>query len=143
MKNALKGTVAATIPVSGFPTIVPASVIGKNGPSNQVNVGAIGNGRISRDHDMPGVLRTNHGRIVAVCDLDKKRVQSAKTLVNDYYSKKTGKTYDGVKFVAENGSWLMLRGSGTEPILRIYAEAKSGRDAKKLVEEGVALTKRV
>jgi phosphomannomutase len=53
------------------------------------------------------------------------------------------KTYDGVKFVAEDGSWLMLRGSGTEPILRIYAEAKSARDAKKLVEEGVALTKRV
>jgi phosphomannomutase len=26
------------------------------------------------------------------------------------------KSYDGVKFVAEDGSWLMLRGSGTEPI---------------------------
>src|SRR5207302_867681 len=35
------------------------------------------------------------------------------------------KTYDGVKFVAQDGSWLMLRGSGTEPILRIYAEAAS------------------
>src|SRR5207249_2494798 len=33
------------------------------------------------------------------------------------------KTYDGVKFIAEDTSWLMLRGSGTEPILRIYAEA--------------------
>src|ERR1044071_2854025 len=31
------------------------------------------------------------------------------------------KSYDGVKFVAQDGSWLMLRGSGTEPILRIYA----------------------
>jgi len=97
VKNALKGTVAATLPFSGFPTIVPASVIGKNAPSNQINVGAIGNGRISRDHDMPGVLRTSHGRIVAVCDLDSKRVQAAKTLVNDYYTKKTGKPYDGVK----------------------------------------------
>jgi phosphomannomutase len=53
------------------------------------------------------------------------------------------KSYDGVKFVAEDGSWLMLRGSGTEPILRIYAEAKSPRDAKKLLAEGVNLTKRV
>jgi phosphomannomutase len=35
------------------------------------------------------------------------------------------KSYDGVKFIAQDGSWLMLRGSGTEPILRIYAEAKS------------------
>jgi len=53
------------------------------------------------------------------------------------------KTYDGVKFVAQDDSWLMLRGSGTEPILRIYAEAKSDADAQKLLKLGVALTKRV
>jgi len=50
------------------------------------------------------------------------------------------KSYDGVKFVAQDGSWLMLRGSGTEPILRIYAEAKSDADAKKLLKLGVSLT---
>jgi phosphomannomutase len=53
------------------------------------------------------------------------------------------KTYDGVKFVAQDSSWLMLRGSGTEPILRIYAEAKSNADAAKLLKLGVALTKKV
>ena len=53
------------------------------------------------------------------------------------------KSYDGVKFISEDGSWLMLRGSGTEPILRIYTEAKSPRDAKKLLDVGVELTKRV
>jgi phosphomannomutase len=53
------------------------------------------------------------------------------------------KTFDGVKFVAEDSSWLMLRGSGTEPILRIYAEAKSDADAQKLLKLGVSLTKRV
>jgi len=53
------------------------------------------------------------------------------------------KTYDGVKFVAEDSSWLMLRGSGTEPILRIYAEAKSDADARKLLKLGVSLTKQV
>jgi phosphomannomutase len=52
------------------------------------------------------------------------------------------KTFDGVKFVAEDSSWLMLRGSGTEPILRIYAEAKSDAEARKLLKLGVALTKR-
>jgi phosphomannomutase len=35
------------------------------------------------------------------------------------------KTYDGVKFIAENDDWLLVRPSGTEPVLRIYAEAKS------------------
>jgi phosphomannomutase len=53
------------------------------------------------------------------------------------------KTYDGVKFVAQDSSWLMLRGSGTEPILRIYAEAKSEADVKKLLKLGVSLTKQV
>ncbi|HWD92106.1 MAG TPA: phosphoglucomutase/phosphomannomutase family protein [Verrucomicrobiae bacterium] len=53
------------------------------------------------------------------------------------------KSYDGVKFVAADTSWLMLRGSGTEPILRIYAEAKSDADARKLLQLGVALTKKV
>jgi phosphomannomutase len=53
------------------------------------------------------------------------------------------KTYDGVKFIAQDSSWLMLRGSGTEPILRIYAEAKSDADARKLLNHGVRLTRQV
>jgi phosphomannomutase len=53
------------------------------------------------------------------------------------------KAFDGVKFIAADSSWLMLRGSGTEPILRIYAEAKSEADVAKLLKLGVALTKRV
>lgn len=53
------------------------------------------------------------------------------------------KSYDGVKYIAENASWLMLRGSGTEPILRIYAEAKSDADAKRLLKLGVSITRRV
>src|SRR5580658_6987819 len=51
------------------------------------------------------------------------------------------KSYDGVKFVARDGAWLMLRGSGTEPILRIYAEAKSEPAARQLIRAGVKMTK--
>jgi len=53
------------------------------------------------------------------------------------------KTYDGVKFIAQDTSWLMLRGSGTEPILRIYAESKTDTDVKKLLKLGVELTRKV
>ena len=53
------------------------------------------------------------------------------------------KSYDGVKFVAQDSSWLMLRGSGTEPILRIYAEARTDADARQLLALGVRLTRRV
>lgn len=46
---------------------------------------------------------------------------------------------DGVKFIAEDSTWLMLRGSGTEPVLRIYAEGKSDSDMGKLLKAGRAL----
>jgi phosphomannomutase len=56
---------------------------------------------------------------------------------------KSLKTFDGVKFIAQDSSWLMLRGSGTEPILRIYAESAAEANVKKLLKLGVELTKRV
>jgi phosphomannomutase len=46
------------------------------------------------------------------------------------------KSYDGIKIIFEDEDWLMLRGSGTEPIVRVYAEAKKQSVAQKLVEEG-------
>jgi phosphomannomutase len=33
------------------------------------------------------------------------------------------KTYDGIKFIMADDSWLLIRPSGTEPVLRVYAEA--------------------
>src|SRR5262249_11279471 len=47
------------------------------------------------------------------------------------------KSFDGVKFIARDSSWLMLRGSGTEPILRIYAEAENEAGVRKLLAMGV------
>jgi len=95
MAAAGQGMVASSV-LAGFPAIVPASVFGAAAPSNRINVGAIGTGRISRGHDLPGVLKHNGARVIAVCDLDSKRVDDAKILVNGYYSKKSGKPYDGV-----------------------------------------------
>jgi phosphomannomutase len=51
------------------------------------------------------------------------------------------KTFDGVKFIAQDTTWLMLRGSGTEPVLRIYAEAKSDAGVQKLLKLGVSLAR--
>ena len=53
------------------------------------------------------------------------------------------KTYDGVKFITQDTSWLMLRGSGTEPILRIYAEASSAARVQQLLKLGLRLTREV
>ncbi|MEP2348237.1 MAG: Gfo/Idh/MocA family oxidoreductase, partial [Algoriphagus sp.] len=81
----------------GFPTIVPASVFGKNAPSNKINVGQIGCGRIARDHDLPGVWQHDVARIVAVSDLDSNRMDDGKKWVENYYTKKMGKAYLDVK----------------------------------------------
>lgn len=80
-----------------LPSIVPNSVFGKNAPSNRINVAAIGTGRISRGHDMPGVWRHDYAQIMAVCDLDSKRAAEGKQLVNEFYSKRDSKPFDGVK----------------------------------------------
>jgi predicted dehydrogenase len=82
--------------IAAFPAIVPSSVFGANSPSNRINVGAIGVGRISRAHDLPAVRQYDSARIMAVCDLDSKRVNLGKSFVNAWYAEKTGKSYDGV-----------------------------------------------
>ncbi|WP_026462917.1 Gfo/Idh/MocA family protein [Adhaeribacter aquaticus] len=94
--SSVKAAVGASL-LLGFPTIVPASVFGKNAPSNRINIGAIGTGRISRIHDLPGVLKYDFAQVMAVCDLDTKRAEDGKQLVNEFYTKRNGKPYDGVK----------------------------------------------
>jgi phosphoglucomutase len=39
---------------------------------------------------------------------------------------------DGLKLVFEDGSWVCYRLSGTEPVVRVYSEARSERDLEKL-----------
>jgi len=46
------------------------------------------------------------------------------------------KSYDGYKFIMADDSWLIMRLSGTEPILRIYAEASSEKMAESYLEFG-------
>ena len=45
-------------------------------------------------------------------------------------------TYDGTKYILEDESWLIIRASGTEPIVRIYAESTTKKDVRKLIEFG-------
>jgi phosphoglucomutase len=41
---------------------------------------------------------------------------------------------DGLKLVFDDGSWVCYRVSGTEPVVRIYTEARSEQDLSKLAE---------
>lgn len=43
-------------------------------------------------------------------------------------------TIDGSKFILENGSWLLFRKSGTEPVVRLYGEASSEALLKSIMD---------
>lgn len=45
-------------------------------------------------------------------------------------------TRDGVKYILSDDSWLLIRPSGTEPVLRVYAEGRSMDMVKELLRYG-------
>jgi phosphomannomutase len=45
-------------------------------------------------------------------------------------------TTDGAKLIFDDESWLLFRQSGTEPVLRIYAEATSVAKMNTLLDAG-------
>ncbi len=89
-RNFLKNTVATTAGAILIPSIVPSSVFGKNAPSNKINIGQIGCGRIAQAHDMPGTIQHEAARMIAVSDLDSNRMKDGKKLVENFYKKKSG-----------------------------------------------------
>ena len=48
-------------------------------------------------------------------------------------------TVDGVKYLMADDGWLLIRPSGTEPVLRVYAEAHSPETVQALLTEGRSL----
>ncbi len=46
-------------------------------------------------------------------------------------------TIDGVKFDFSDDDWLLVRFSGTEPLVRCYAEAGSRKDLRELLKAGL------
>jgi phosphomannomutase len=50
-------------------------------------------------------------------------------------------TNDGVKFFLDDGSWLLVRTSGTEPLVRVYTEATSGDLRDALLDAGERLVR--
>ncbi|MCX8063464.1 MAG: phosphoglucomutase/phosphomannomutase family protein, partial [Anaerolineales bacterium] len=46
------------------------------------------------------------------------------------------RSLDGIKYILEDDSWLLIRPSGTEPVLRVYAEGRSGDTMEALIDFG-------
>jgi phosphoglucomutase len=45
-------------------------------------------------------------------------------------------TADGTKYMLEDDSWVLMRTSGTEPVVRLYVESSSEANMRELTEAG-------
>jgi len=78
-------TLAGTAALVSAPLIIPSRLLGADAPSGRIRVGQIGCGRIAHGHDMPGVFKSGLADIVAVCDVDSKRLAAGKALAEKFY----------------------------------------------------------
>lgn len=97
MKNE-KQTTAGALAAGGIivPEIIPASVIGKNPPSDKINIGWIGCGRQGRG-DVGGTMRFDSAVFVAVADVDSKRADLGKKYIEDGYKRRGSENFVNVK----------------------------------------------
>lgn len=74
----LGATAAAVGAAFAAPTIIPASARGADGteaPSNRIGIGMIGLGRQSLAHNLPVFVRAKDAQVVALCDVDRWRLE--------------------------------------------------------------------
>ncbi len=48
-------------------------------------------------------------------------------------------TTDGFKFVLEDGGWMLIRFSGTEPIMRVYTETTHKEKVQAILQDGLKI----
>lgn len=74
--------------LAAAPLVIPSTLLGAGGsvaPSNQITVGFIGTGDHGIGWNLPPYLRHKSARVLAVCDVDGRRLLRAQETVNDTY----------------------------------------------------------
>ena len=77
-------------------------------------------------------------RPVAKAELARKLVETAPDAIAAVAVEDV-RTSDGIKYYLADGSWLLIRPSGTEPVLRVYAEAPNDERVRALLDFGEAI----
>ena len=85
-----------------------------------------------------GRLRTKRLNLRLTEELERKYSQKMDLPPSEFSGKPVKKTItiDGNKFVLDDGSWILFRKSGTEPVVRLYAEAENDLEVDRLIESG-------
>ncbi len=94
----LKGAATLSLGMAAFPYVIPSAVWaakGKSAASNRIVLGFIGMGKIMKSH-LGRFLREPQVQIVALCDVESKRLGISQQRVNDFYAKRQQKgSYTG------------------------------------------------
>jgi len=88
-------------------------------------------------YDVVGTF--SYDRLDLTIENEKKESIIKKALAGEYkqfgkYTFNKVETIDGVKYHLDNGGWMMLRASGTEPLLRVYSEGNSKEETADILE---------
>lgn len=97
-RSFLKTSLTGAVALGTAPFVIPSSALGLDGnvaPSERVTMGLIGCGDHGRGWNLDLMFKNPMQQVVAVCDVDKDRSAAAKKKVNDFYSNKSGQTYQG------------------------------------------------
>lgn len=86
-RSFLKATLRGGIGLVVLPNLIPARLLGADAPGKKIQVAQIGCGRMGRS-DMGNVMTEPLARVVAVCDLDSKRLAAGKKMAEDYYTQR-------------------------------------------------------
>jgi phosphomannomutase len=78
-------------------------------------------------------MRLNHP--VSKSAMTKLLLDNAPTTIGDEKVVEI-QTIDGVKYILADDSWLLIRPSGTEPVLRVYAEGRCEEIMQELLGYG-------
>jgi predicted dehydrogenase len=84
-RSFIKAAIGSGVGLAVFPGIIPARLLGADAPGKKIQVAQIGCGRMGRS-DMGNVLKEPLARVVAVCDLDSRRLAAGKKMAEGFYA---------------------------------------------------------
>src|SRR5882724_1931871 len=84
-RSFIKASMGVTAGFALLPDIIPERLLGAKAPGKKIQVAQIGCGRMGHS-DLVNVMNEPLARVVAICDLDSKRVAAGKKVIENYYS---------------------------------------------------------
>ena len=140
----LKKSTAAAVSAWAFPAIVPSSALGADGhvaPSNRIAVGCIGVGPQGRGV-MGNFLAHGGCRVVAVCDVQRPRVEDAAKQVNERYKSQDCAMYGDFReaVAREDIDAFLIASADHWHVLHALAAVRAGKDVYVEKPLGLSLT---